>query len=190
MQRLATFANYKNDKNVFLCKLSKAGFHYEGYDNALECESCKFQSNSWADLSDLFRQHEVHSPGCQFVKECNKCDNKQERLQATNVSQSASEDAFQRRDRVPRAHNSDCETVTQKPQTDSSNGNTTPANQMFQSLGIHFDRPKYPSYAVLSSRINSFSTAGHVFYKPPSDMAQAGFFFKGIFLPITMCVCV
>lgn len=62
MLRLATFASYKNEKNVFLCKLSKAGFAYQGYDDALHCESCGFKSNNWSDVGDLFVQHAEHAP--------------------------------------------------------------------------------------------------------------------------------
>lgn len=46
-------------------------------------------------------------------------------------------------------------------------------------MGINFDRPKYPSYAILSERVKSFSDWPASMTQTPSDMALAGFFYAG-----------
>lgn len=46
-------------------------------------------------------------------------------------------------------------------------------------MGINFDRPKYPSYAILSERIKSFSDWPASMTQTPRDMALAGFFYAG-----------
>ncbi|XP_061177181.1 putative inhibitor of apoptosis [Saccostrea echinata] len=176
MQRLASFAKYKNEKDVFICKLSKAGFYYVGYDNAVECESCKFKSNSWTDLTDLFTRHVVHSSTCPFSHENNVKTEHSKKIFLPNTRE---ED--QKRDRSPiRADNSGRRVDTvRRPEKDSCSINASSPKQIFQNLGIHFDRPKFPSYAVLATRIKSYATADNCFHKSPTEMAQAGFFFKG-----------
>lgn len=46
-------------------------------------------------------------------------------------------------------------------------------------MGINFDRPKYPSYAILSERVKSFSDWPASMTQKPRDMALAGFFYAG-----------
>lgn len=46
-------------------------------------------------------------------------------------------------------------------------------------MGINFDRPKYPSYAILSERVKSFSDWPSSMTQTPREMALAGFFYAG-----------
>ena len=46
-------------------------------------------------------------------------------------------------------------------------------------LGINFDRPKYPSYAVVAVRISSFSHWPSTLTQTPRALALAGFFYAG-----------
>ncbi|XP_061192093.1 baculoviral IAP repeat-containing protein 3-like [Saccostrea echinata] len=46
-------------------------------------------------------------------------------------------------------------------------------------LGINFDRPKYPSYAVLAVRISAFADWPSSITQTPRDLAVAGFFYAG-----------
>ncbi|XP_061171215.1 uncharacterized protein LOC133180760 isoform X2 [Saccostrea echinata] len=46
-------------------------------------------------------------------------------------------------------------------------------------MGINFDRPKYPSYAILAVRISSFTDWPASMTQTPRDMALAGFFYAG-----------
>ncbi|XP_062571372.1 uncharacterized protein LOC134233424 [Saccostrea cucullata] len=46
-------------------------------------------------------------------------------------------------------------------------------------MGINFDRPKYPSYAILAVRISSFTDWPTAMTQTPRDMALAGFFYAG-----------
>lgn len=181
MLRLATFASYKNEKNVFLCKLSKAGFAYQGYDDALQCESCGFKSNSWTDVSDLFVQHAEHAPECQFVQQnrknapgvdsLNNC--KREAISKdANAAGTSSTDVCPKMTLSQKSGNEN-----QKPRASNNVSNRASAKSVFQNLGIYIDSNRAKS--VLVNRVQSFSSANAVFHKPPSEMAMAGFFYKG-----------
>ena len=197
MQRLATFANYRNEKNIFLCKLSGAGFSYQGYENALECADCGFHCNSWEDINDLFSRHRQHSPSCRFVQQSRSIGNIQKLQCKTNdASRGASNLVLgsSENNEIPRA--SKCrgsESAQQSesaltPRSDSKRqANLESAKQVFQKLGIHIDlnRSKHPTYAVLASRISSFTSVDTTaFHRPVSAMAQAGFFYKGVYINI------
>nr|XP_022288749.1 putative inhibitor of apoptosis [Crassostrea virginica]XP_022288750.1 putative inhibitor of apoptosis [Crassostrea virginica]XP_022288751.1 putative inhibitor of apoptosis [Crassostrea virginica]XP_022288752.1 putative inhibitor of apoptosis [Crassostrea virginica]XP_022288753.1 putative inhibitor of apoptosis [Crassostrea virginica]XP_022288754.1 putative inhibitor of apoptosis [Crassostrea virginica] len=51
--------------------------------------------------------------------------------------------------------------------------------QGLDPLGINFDRPKYPSYAVVAVRISSFSHWPSTLTQTPRALAIAGFFYAG-----------
>ena len=51
--------------------------------------------------------------------------------------------------------------------------------QGLDPLGINFDRPKYPSYAVVVVRISSFSHWPSTLTQTPKALAMAGFFYAG-----------
>uniref|UniRef100_K1QB79 Apoptosis 1 inhibitor n=1 Tax=Magallana gigas TaxID=29159 RepID=K1QB79_MAGGI len=46
-------------------------------------------------------------------------------------------------------------------------------------MGINFDRPKYPSYAILAVRISSYTDWPAAMTQTARDMALAGFFYAG-----------
>lgn len=184
MLRLATFATYKNEKNVFLCKLSKAGFSYQGYGDALECESCGFKSNSWTDVGDLCVQHAEHAPECQFVQQSRK------NAPSVNSLNNYKREATSKDANAGTSSTDVCQKMTlsqksgngkQKSQASDNVSNRASAKSVFQNLGIHIDsnRSKFPSYAVLVNRVQSYTAANGLFHKPPSEMAMAGFFYKG-----------
>ena len=51
--------------------------------------------------------------------------------------------------------------------------------QGLDPLGINFDRPKYPSYAVVTVRVSSFSHWPSTLTQTPRALAMAGFFYAG-----------
>nr|XP_034335617.1 putative inhibitor of apoptosis [Crassostrea gigas]XP_034335618.1 putative inhibitor of apoptosis [Crassostrea gigas]XP_034335619.1 putative inhibitor of apoptosis [Crassostrea gigas] len=46
-------------------------------------------------------------------------------------------------------------------------------------LGINFDRPKYPSYSLLTVRVSSFADWPSTLIQTPRDLAVAGFLYAG-----------
>ncbi|XP_056015256.1 uncharacterized protein LOC125677307 [Ostrea edulis] len=46
-------------------------------------------------------------------------------------------------------------------------------------MGINFERPKYPSYAILAVRISSYTDWPAAMTQTPRDMSLAGFFYAG-----------
>lgn len=49
----------------------------------------------------------------------------------------------------------------------------------FDPLGINFDRPKYPAYAEVATRITSFKDCSSSMKHNPCDFALAGFLYTG-----------
>ncbi|XP_061171199.1 uncharacterized protein LOC133180743 isoform X2 [Saccostrea echinata] len=71
----------------------------------------------------------------------------------------------------------------QRPVAEATSSERTRETQlealMRDPMGINFDRPKYPSYAILAVRISSFTDWPAAMTQTPRDMALAGFFFAG-----------
>lgn len=68
---------------------------------------------------------------------------------------------------------------TSRANTASSQSSASSATQQrYDPLGINFDKPRYPSYAVLSNRTASFS-AWPPYLRAGREMAAAGFFYAG-----------
>lgn len=65
----------------------------------------------------------------------------------------------------------------------SGSSNTTvgsqPARTKFDPLGINFEKPRYPTYAVLTVRINTYNGWPAYLDQTPRVMAMAGFFYAG-----------
>ena len=63
----------------------------------------------------------------------------------------------------------------------SGSSNTTvgsqPTRTKFDPLGINFENPRFPTYAVLTVRINTYN--GWPTYLDQTAMAMAGFFYAG-----------
>ena len=52
--------------------------------------------------------------------------------------------------------------------------------KMSFSLGISVQKPKYPQYAVLATRLPSFRNWPKELGQKPEDLAKAGFVYEGI----------
>ncbi|WP_263081640.1 hypothetical protein [Endozoicomonas sp. Mp262] len=54
-----------------------------------------------------------------------------------------------------------------------------PSRSGVDTLGINFEKPRYPAYAVLTVRINTYNGWPTYLDQTPRDMAMAGFFYAG-----------
>jgi hypothetical protein len=54
-----------------------------------------------------------------------------------------------------------------------------PTRTKFDPLGINFEKPRYPTYAVLTVRINTYNGWPTYLDQTPRAMAMAGFFYAG-----------
>ncbi|CAG2186365.1 BIRC7_8 [Mytilus edulis] len=61
----------------------------------------------------------------------------------------------------------------------SSTAVTEPSRSRFDPLGINFEKPRYPAYAVLTVRINTYNGWPNYLDQTPRVMATAGFFYAG-----------
>jgi hypothetical protein len=65
----------------------------------------------------------------------------------------------------------------------SGSSNTTvgsqPTRTKFDPLGINFENPRFPTYAVLTVRINTYNGWPTYLDQTPRAMAMAGFFYAG-----------
>ena len=55
-----------------------------------------------------------------------------------------------------------------------------PTRTKFDPLGINFEKPRYPTYAVLTVRINTYNGWPTYLDQTPRAMAMAGFFYAGM----------
>ncbi|XP_062599305.1 uncharacterized protein LOC134260773 isoform X3 [Saccostrea cucullata] len=69
--------------------------------------------------------------------------------------------------------------ITQATASSTPSRETQLEALMRDPMGINFDRPKYPSYAILAVRISSFADWPTAMTQTPRDMALAGFFYAG-----------
>ncbi|XP_062601932.1 baculoviral IAP repeat-containing protein 3-like isoform X1 [Saccostrea cucullata] len=72
--------------------------------------------------------------------------------------------------------------ITQRDQLTRARAQQEKINAFIRELdplGINFDRPKYPSYAVLAVRISSFADWPSSINQTPRDLAMAGFLYAG-----------
>ncbi|XP_062569652.1 uncharacterized protein LOC134231693 isoform X1 [Saccostrea cucullata] len=67
------------------------------------------------------------------------------------------------------------------PQSGANPPAPTSAERLAQldPLGINFDKPKYPAYAVYSTRLSSFDGWPSHMAQTPREMARAGYFYAG-----------
>lgn len=94
---------------------------------------------------------------------------------------------------TPRNTNTSRNTSTPTPQVPTDNLHSTAAAEApsphskeaqlealkRDPMGINFDRPKYPSYAILAVRISSYTDWPTAMTQTPRGMALAGFFYAG-----------
>lgn len=66
-----------------------------------------------------------------------------------------------------------------EPTTSQAGAISESSRSRFDPLGINFEKPKYPAYAVLTVRINTYNGWPDYLDQSPRDMALAGFFYAG-----------
>ena len=71
------------------------------------------------------------------------------------------------------ARNSENQTNVQTQPLSTSNPRSCPLS------GIVFERPKYPSYSVIATRISSFQNWPSYLTQTPRNLSTAGFFYLG-----------
>ncbi|KAK3591095.1 hypothetical protein CHS0354_035906 [Potamilus streckersoni] len=205
--RLCTLKNYPRENKPFAVRLVAAGFYYAGHMDQLICYCCAIRKNNWVGGDIPILIHQEMSPSCSFLtnnvsvnipmKRHPSAESPTLRLLAiqkfqgsnqSDVAQSESSlllpSCEQKRFNILNTHKqmlvtNNGPTMIQlngsERQNVLENRQTLTANT--ESVGE--PPPKYPQYAVSSTRINSFQNWPEESRQRPEEMAECGFYYAG-----------
>nr|XP_022293847.1 baculoviral IAP repeat-containing protein 7-A-like [Crassostrea virginica]XP_022293848.1 baculoviral IAP repeat-containing protein 7-A-like [Crassostrea virginica] len=169
-------------------RLARAGFSYTGRGQDCVCFSCGIHNSDWSGRN-VTEIHRRLSPLCRHLNGGNETNipiGSRESFQSSNVCSEPS---------IPEASNNNA--TTERTQPLESNGARNSENQtglhthppsnprtnrlqdMLEPLGIVFERPRYPTYSVLATRVSSFQHWPSCLTQTPRNLSTAGFFYLG-----------
>lgn len=173
-------------------RLARSGFYYTGRGQECVCFSCGVHHCDWTESSVT----EIHRRLCPECRHLNGHDVTNIPIESNDSSESShllselskrkannSENANASR-RVPDSANGIQNTTNTQYQAPIQNQKPSiprshHTREMLEPLGINFDRPKYPSYSVLATRISSYQQWPSYLTQTPRDLSIAGFFYVG-----------
>lgn len=164
--RLSTFSTFPLSCPMSSISLVRDGFSYTGDQDVVTCYDCGFTYSGWQKGDNPLEIHRQMSPSCPFIlanppveKEkttCCCCSNAHKPPQELPKQQ-------------PPPKN-------QEPPKQQQPKKQDPI-AIAEKLGVIFERPKYPEYSILSTRLSSFD--GWLGCILPRDLALAGFLYAG-----------
>nr|XP_022287973.1 uncharacterized protein LOC111100407 isoform X2 [Crassostrea virginica] len=142
------------------------------FSENLELESFRKEEREFALTEDILISDPQGTQSASLSQDTfnGNHNNRQTQLVSLKLSSTAVED-----NRTPSVTNSPPSSVVSATQRNEAQLEALKRDPM----GINFDRPKYPTYAVLAVRISSFTAWPASMTQTPRDMAIAGFFFAG-----------
>lgn len=167
--RLETFRNFPDNASISPAELAKQGFHYTGSADRVQCIFCKGILRNWEPGDRPHIEHRKHFPRCPFVLGMN----------IGNVPLPLDQSSAPSLSSIPRSQNQFNDNVIDS----LTHGNAGAA----ANLGIVTDRPKHPNYAIESQRLSSFQGWPSYRHQTPKQLAEAGFFYAGIYMYQYMC---
>ncbi|XP_062571498.1 putative inhibitor of apoptosis [Saccostrea cucullata] len=196
--RISTFRNFPQTTSISTIRLAKEGFYYTGDGNKVACFACGVHRDGWKADDDPREIHCRLSPNCPFLISC----------QSGNVPVQEKENvASNHTDTQPREENGGSTsgpaptiaTFNSNQGGDEFNVTSSERHERrrphqrsrtlqekinvflrnLDPLGINFERPKYPAYAVVATRVSSFNDWPSSLTQTPRDLALAGFLYAG-----------
>jgi hypothetical protein len=168
-------------------RLARSGFYFTGRSQECICFSCGIHNSNWTG-SDVTEIHTRLSPNCDHLHGRNDTNipvGSRESCQSnelcphSNSSRISNEDVVQvAQHRHPERHNTHSPNRTNL-QNHSSNSQANNLRETLEPLGIVLERPRYPSYSVLATRISSYQQWPSHLTQTPRDLSVAGFFYVG-----------
>ncbi|XP_062596232.1 E3 ubiquitin-protein ligase XIAP-like isoform X2 [Saccostrea cucullata] len=204
--RLGSFHNFPSSSSVSTVKLARHGFYYSRREDTVICFACGFRKHDWKEDDDVETIHREASPNCPiFNSDCasniqiggngangidENCVSQNEDQQGiieplpdgpNNGSQvSVNNEGISRNVRdCQQSHSPNRPPSDQLTKARAQQEKINAFIRNLDPLGINFDRPKYPSYAVLAVRISSFADWPSSITQTPRDLAIAGFLYSG-----------
>ena len=156
--RLSTYSAFPSNSDLSFMRLSSEGFVYKGQGDLLECTLCGEHFTDWKDIKTLIQRHDTVSPLCRNQPFDSLFGRSITQSVQSNISILASE-------------------YQQHETTDGAS---------LQTLGICNVRPRFPEYAVRAVRLSTYRHWG--LPQSPELMAQAGFYFTGMYCVLLMLV--
>ncbi|XP_033188366.2 baculoviral IAP repeat-containing protein 7-B-like [Bombus vancouverensis nearcticus] len=160
--------------------LAAAGFYYTGEIDIVRCFECQVMIHDWSDGDIPMQIHETCSPECRFIRN-EHCDNVPIGVDPDKVLQTER-----------RNSNITCRYGLQYHESFDFNDHQFlhlkyPTAYELSRLGLqNVRKPKSLEYVTYESRLNSFET-WPTYTKPSSEeLADAGFFYTGVY-DFTIC---
>jgi hypothetical protein len=148
--RLETYRTWPMGIPVTAKELAKHGFYYTQIGDRVQCVFCKGVLKYWEVGDKPHIEHKNKFPRCPFIL-------------GTNVGNVP----------IPPPNPS-----TNTPPPNVGFMNYQPMSNM-EAMGINTEHPKYPQYAVESSRVSTFRNWPTDTHHTPEALGSAGFFFTG-----------
>ncbi|XP_062574345.1 baculoviral IAP repeat-containing protein 3-like [Saccostrea cucullata] len=201
--RLGSFHNFPSSSSVSTLKLARQGFYYSREENTVICFACGFRKHDWKKGDVVDTIHREGSPNCPIFNSNSTSNIKiggngiDENYVSKNVDQQGITEA------LPDGPNNGSQDLVNnegisrnvRDCQQNHSSNRPPSDHLTKAraqqekinafirdldpLGIHFDRPKYPSYAVLAVRISSYADWPSSITQTPRNLAIAGFLYSG-----------
>lgn len=170
-------------------RLARSGFYYTGRNQECVCFSCGVHNSDWTGSSVT----EIHGRLCPECRHFNGNDVTNIPIGSSDSScsfhllpESSKRKASNKNaeERVLENGNGSQNTAGTQYQAPTQNQKpSVPRSQhmrdMLEPLGINFDRPKYPSYSVLATRVSSYQQWPSHLTQTPRDLSIAGFYYVG-----------
>ncbi|XP_062600081.1 baculoviral IAP repeat-containing protein 3-like [Saccostrea cucullata] len=204
--RVATFSSFPRASSVSTIRLAKEGFYYTGKEDTVVCFACGQQRHGWEPADNPREIHQQISPNCPFLnseQSKNVPIGQNETVGNMQVRENERRQGIVNRQpealqNFRQAPNAEVVSSSSHERNMEQNGNSEKQdiktthqkalerqkkiNKFMKSLdplGINFDRPKYPSYAVMATRVSSFKDWPSSVMQTPRDLAMAGFIYAG-----------
>ncbi|XP_062596293.1 baculoviral IAP repeat-containing protein 7-like [Saccostrea cucullata] len=192
--RLRSYSTFPLTLTQSPVRLARSGFYFTGRNHECVCFSCGVHNSNWTrqNVTELHRQL---SPDCRHVRGSNEsnipigskdsCRPNNLNTESTSIVtvNNHSERSLQRPQGTQRQQYDSCNA---NAQTNAIHQTPTPSkshhNQLketLEPLGIVIERPRYPSYAVMATRVSSYQQWPSHLTQTPRDLSLAGFFYVG-----------
>ncbi|XP_069104535.1 baculoviral IAP repeat-containing protein 7-like [Argopecten irradians] len=148
--RLETYRKWPATSPVNSRDLARSGFYYTGSEDRVQCIYCRGILKGWDPGDVVHIEHRNKFPRCPFIL-------------GMDVGN------------IPYTPNQSSTAVSNTINQNSRFSQQAPSQM--EALGINTDRPKFPHYAIESSRLASFRNWPTYKHQTPELLSKAGFFY-------------
>lgn len=187
--RLRTFSTITLRASLSPIRLARSGFYFTGNNQECVCFSCGIRNGDWTS-DDVTQTHRQLSPNCRYLIGTNTTNvpigsNASYESVPRNAEYSSNRPGF-RRDSTSEQQQNTASRETFHIQSLPCTSNRQPSNfrmdnlrDTLDPLGIVLDKPRYPCYAVMATRVSSYQQWPSHLIQQPVNLSTAGFFYAG-----------